>query len=91
MDLDRVSIGAELSKINFLLENLYALQLRGMGATHEQIPDLAEEMVRQANLPGTVYGTDHEDGATDAIRELSAHRIAMFFVGVQERLRSAGL
>lgn len=92
MDLDRVQMGAEISKINFLLENLYAMVLRDAGATHREIPALSAEMVRQSNLPGTSYGGPANDTEeTDAIRQLSSERIATFFQHVEQRLRSAGL
>lgn len=91
MDVERIALAAEISKINFLLENLYAIVLRDAGASHADIPELAEEVVRQAGLPGTVYGSGTDPETTAAIREMVGHRIAMFFSQVQERLRSAGL
>ena len=91
MDTDRVTLGAELSKINFLLENLYAMYMRDVGATHDDVPALSAEMVRQAGLPGTSYGGPANDTAeSDAIRLLCSERLETFFDHVQERLRSAG-
>ena len=92
MELETVQMGAEIRKINFLLENLYAMVLRDAGATHADIPVLSAEMVRQSQLPGTTYGGPANDtDETDAIRELSSARIATFFEHVGARLRSAGL
>jgi len=91
MDNERVTLGAELSKINFLLVNLYAMYLRDVGATHGDVPALSAEMVRQAGLPGTSYGGPANDtDETDAIRQLCNERLATFFDQVQERLRSGG-
>lgn len=87
MDDYRVTLGAELSKINFLLENLYALTLRNMGASHEEIPDLADQMARQFELPGGVYGREEDAAELAAIHELASHRLTMFFSGVRDRLR----
>lgn len=91
MDIDRVQYGAEISKINFLLENLYALVLRDAGASHEDIPHLRDEMLRQWGLPNTRYGGPANDtDETDAIRRIGAERIATFFLGIEKRLQSAG-
>ena len=43
---DDLRFGAELTKINFLLENLYALYLRDQGVSHDRIPELSDEMCR---------------------------------------------
>lgn len=88
MDND-LRFSAELTKINFLLENLYALHLRDAGATHEDIPDLSDEVCRQATLPPDVYGPDDDPEAIAALSELVEHRIASFFARVQDRMRSA--
>lgn len=81
--------GAELTKINFLLENLYALYLRDQGISHDRIPDLSDEMCRQAALPGPTYGPGDDEEAIRQLQELVEHRIAGFFSRVQDRLRSA--
>ncbi len=81
-------IEVEFSKINFLLENLYALVLRELGANHEDVPRLAEEICRQATLPATVYGAETSEEQLAALQELSSHRLAMFFARVRDRLRS---
>ena len=88
MDND-LRFGAELTKINFLLENLYALVLRDAGASHEDVPDLADEVCRQASLPADVYGPNDDAEAIAALSELVEHRIASFFARVQDRMRSA--
>lgn len=88
MDASAQRLEAELSKINFLLENLYALVLRELGASHEDIPRLSEEICRQAALPPKVYGPEAGDQELEALQELVEHRIAVFFSGVQDRLRN---
>jgi hypothetical protein len=89
---DDLRITAELTKINFLLENLYALVLRDAGATHEDVPGLSDEVCRQASLPaGSVYGPPGDQAAMAAHTELVEHRIASFFARVQDRMRSAGV
>lgn len=85
---DEFRFGAELTKINFLLENLYALCLRDAGATHEDVPDLSEEICRQARLPAQSYGPDDDAVRNAAFSELVEHRIATFFARVQDRMRS---
>ncbi|MCW1432027.1 hypothetical protein [Novosphingobium sp. JCM 18896] len=88
MDDTRIFLNAEISKINFLLENLYAVALRDRGAAADDVPGLAEALLHQASQPGTSYGESGGEEEEVAIRELAQHRIAMFFSGVQERLRS---
>lgn len=85
---DDLRWAAEFSKINFLLENLYAVYFRDVGASHEDIPDLSDELCRQALLPGTPYGPGSAEDL-EAQHELVAHRIAMFFARVRDRMRSA--
>ena len=89
MDEAQIALGAELSKINCLLENLYALTLRNMGASHDEVPHLAEEIVRQFELPAIVYGQGESSEELAAIQELASHRLTMFFSGVRTRLRQA--
>lgn len=79
----------EFTKINFLLENLYALYFRDMGVTHDRIPELSDELVRQAGLPGTRWGGEISEEDAQASQELLELRLAMFCAQVQERLRSA--
>lgn len=86
---DDLRFGAELTKINFLLENLYALYLRDQGVSHDRIPELSDEMCRQAALPGQVYGPGDDAEALRDLSELVEHRIAGFFSRVQDRMRSA--
>ncbi len=86
---DALRTAAELTKINFLLENLYALHLRDAGVTHEDVPDLSEEVCRQARLPAQTYGPDDDQEGLAALSELVEHRIATFFARVQDRMRSA--
>lgn len=87
--MDDRDISVEISKINFLLENLYALYLRDMGVSHDQIPAFADEMVRQAVLPGTTYGPGSlSKEEQEARQDLLEHRLAMFASGVRDRLAS---
>lgn len=85
--MHRTSI--ELSKINFLLENMYAVSLRDHGAGPEDVDDLSDEMCRQALLPATIYGADQGPEHLQQFQELLGHRLAMFFAGVRKRLESA--
>jgi len=86
---DQLRTNAELTKINFLLENLYAMHLRDIGVTHEDVSDLSDEVCRQAALPPQVYGPDDDQEALRELSELVEHRIATFFGRVQDRMRSA--
>lgn len=86
---DDLRWAAEFSKINFLLENLYAMYIRDTGSTHDDVPDLADEVCRQAALPPQVYGPGDDAEGLAALSELVEHRIAMFFARVQDRMRSA--
>lgn len=88
---DDLRFGAELTKINFLLENLYAMFLRDAGATHEDVSDMSDEVCRQASLPAVVYGPEADPATAKAHAELVEHRLASFFSRVQDRMRSAGL
>ena len=84
---EETEIGAELTKINFVLENVVAMLLRDAGGKAADVDAFSEEMLRQFALPGTQTGSGTAD--PEAIHELAAHRLAMFFAGVKERLRSA--
>ncbi|WP_419808364.1 hypothetical protein [Sphingomonas sp.] len=85
---DTTALGAELSKINFLLENLYALVLRDMGAGAEHVAGIADEMRRQlTDLPADVHGSGPAD--TDQLQEVAAQRLDMFWARVRDRLASA--
>lgn len=89
MDIDEIRMGAEISKINFLLENIYAIHMRQAGVSHDAVPQIADEFCRQAMLPGTApYGSEPSEADRAAQQEIVAHRIATFFAGVQERLRT---
>lgn len=84
------AIGVELSKINFLLENLYALTLRNMGATSDEIPVLADEIRRQATeLPATSYGKEPSEEEMRQHTEMVGQRLDMFFAAVRERMQTA--
>ena len=86
-EIERISI--ELGKINFLLDSLYALVLRDMGATAADIGPLADEMRRQATeLPATVYGQQPSPERLRQHTELLAARLDQFFVGVRKRLET---
>ncbi len=79
----------ELSKLNFLLENLYALVLREAGAGADDVLSVADEMRRQAtDLPGTSYGPKPSPEKQQQFSELLGHRLDMFWAGVQERMLS---
>lgn len=86
---DNFRFSAELTKVNFLLENLYALVLRDAGATHDDVPDLSEEICRQARLPAQVYGPEDDADSRAAHADLVEQRIASFFARVRDRMRSA--
>lgn len=79
---DAERLAAEIVKINFLLENLYATVCRDRGITHDGIPRIAEELCRQAELP--MWGGGPEDAEQ---QQMAVHRIAQFFANVQARLR----
>lgn len=84
-----LNLSAELSKINFLLENLWAMILQQHGATPEEVSGLADEACRQfETLAGTRHGGDFAEGEAAVVREIGGQRLAMFFAGVQARLLS---
>lgn len=85
---DELRFGAELTKVNFLLENLYAMHLRDAGLSHEDVSDISDEICRQAALPAQVYGPGDDQERLAALSELVEHRIATFFARVQDRMRS---
>lgn len=87
--MDDVELSAEITKINFLLENLYAfIHVREGGDAHG-VDSFAEEALRQFNeLPVTQHGSGHGNG--EAIHELASHRLEMFFAGLKRRVSNAG-
>ncbi|MDF0543363.1 hypothetical protein PX699_13475 [Sphingobium sp. H39-3-25] len=83
------TIETEISKINFLLENLYAVSFKGHGLTASDVDDVAGEMCRQCEQnPGTSWGAQLSQAEMQQQQEMLSHRIAMFFSGVQHRLRT---
>lgn len=88
MPTDELVLMTELSKINFLLENLYARTLVNHGYCPDDVEDLADEMCRQAQLPGTRYGSVDEEFEAEQ-RDLLEQRLAMFFSQVRDRVKQA--
>lgn len=83
-------IAVELSKLTFIVENLYALVLRDFGADESDVDRLADEMRRQATaLPARTYGPEASPDRQREYLELLAHRLDSFWSGVRERIRSA--
>lgn len=78
----------EVSKINFLLENLYALRFNDHGASPTDVDDFSDEVCRQAMLPATNYGPGQDPEYMQQFQEMLAHRAAMFFAGVRKRVAS---
>ncbi len=84
------TISVELSKINFVLENLYALTLHRFGASADDVDDLADEMRRQfTELPATTYGEQQSPEAEAEWRERGGDRLDRFFAGVRHRIQQA--
>jgi hypothetical protein len=76
----------ELSKLNFLLENLYALVLQGLGATPDDVETLATEMVNQCRLPASTFGAAISREELLQGQEMLAQRLDLFFAGVRQRI-----
>jgi hypothetical protein len=75
----------ELTKINFILENLTTLILQQFGASASDVTRIADEMRRQATeVPGTTYGPGSLD--KDRYLELLGQRLDIFWAGVRDRL-----
>jgi len=85
----REEIEAEISKINFLLENLYAVSMRDHDLSPADVDGVAEELCRQAALPGTQWGPERSPEEQMRQQERVVLRIAMFFAGVRKRLASS--
>lgn len=86
----RTEIEAEISKINFLLGNLYAVSMRDHGLTPSDVDGVADEMCRQCeSLAATSWGQELSPEELQRQQDLVSHRIAMFFAGVRERLASS--
>lgn len=80
------SIEVEISKLNFLLENLYAITLKDHGATPENVDEFSEELCRQAMLPARPYGSQPEEQKLLEFQEKLSHRLAMFLAAVRDRV-----
>lgn len=86
---EQTRFAVEISKINFLLENLYAISMRNAGIDADGVEVVADEMRRQAtDLPAKSYGPEPTPKAQREYMELLGHRLDAFWSGVQERLRS---
>ncbi len=55
-ELDAIAVSAELTKISFLLRDLYVEVLELHGFTHESFPDYAEAVLERFRKPGPVHG-----------------------------------
>ncbi len=85
------AVDVELSKINFLLEILFAVVLRNDGIDPDGVAALADEVRRQATeLPQTTYGQEPTEQQRLQHTELLAQRLDMFFSGVRYRVQSFG-
>lgn len=80
------AIEIEVSKLTYLLENLYAVSFRDHGATPDDVDAMSDEMCRQALLPATSYGSDPRQEELHQFQELLSHRLAMFFARVRDRV-----
>lgn len=84
------SVSLEISKINFLLENLYAITFRDHGADADDVHRIADEMRRQfTELPASAYGWSPTPEELRQYAEAAAQRMDLFFAAVRDRLRSA--
>lgn len=83
-------IEAEFTKINFLLEALWAHALVSHGASPPDVDALAKELQRQMlTLPGTLSSGGPAPANDEIVTEMAAARMARFFDGVQARVKSA--
>lgn len=86
---EQTRTAVEISKLTFLVENLYALVLRELGAEEHDVDRLADEMRRQATaLPARTYGPQSSPQRQREHLELLAHRLDSFWSDVRERIRS---
>lgn len=81
-------ISVEISKTNFLLENLYAAWFKEHRASPADVDRFSDEACRQAMLPATHYGGEADPKATAQMQELLSLRLEMFFAGVRRRLET---
>lgn len=79
----------EVSKLNFLLEGLYALRFTDHDADPSDVDAASDEFCRQAMLPPSSYGPDQDPEYMQQFQEMLSHRLAMFFSGVRKRVESA--
>ena len=82
-------IEAEFTKINFVLEALWANALISHGASPPEVDALAAELRRQMlTLPGTLSTGGPAPANDEPVTELAADRMAMFFQGVRRRVET---
>lgn len=86
--MDETSI--EISKINFILENLVAMWLHNNSADAVfDCEQLAEEMHRQfTDLPSRTFGMQMSPEQIQQAQEFSGQRMDLFWSGVRDRLRT---
>ncbi|MEO6153008.1 MAG: hypothetical protein ABIT09_10845 [Croceibacterium sp.] len=86
--MDDIEVAAELTKINFLMENLYALALRANYGSQSTIDEMVGKSMSEFALPVTMHGSGSVENLA-AMQKLAAQRLAMFFARVKDRMNSA--
>lgn len=82
-------IEAEFTKINFVLEALWANALISHGVSPPEVDALARELRRQMlTLPGTLSTGGPAPANDEPVTGLAADRMGMFFQGVRRRIET---
>lgn len=88
MDWEDVRMRAEISKINFLLQNAYVMLMRNAGISHDEVPRFADDLCRKvAEGKMATYGQEPSEAERAVRSDLLEGRIAEFFAGVQHAMR----
>lgn len=89
-ELNADMVEAELTKINFILENLFAMVTVSHGATLQQFDGIAAEGMRQfCEMPGQTNTGAPAPANDEIVSDLAAERLATFFRRVRHRLEQA--
>ncbi len=88
--MDELRLSVEITKINLLLETLFALEFKRAGLSAEDIAQIADNTMRHVTgTPATAYGPEPSPEEAAQETELLVHRLDDFWANVSARVQAA--
>jgi hypothetical protein len=85
--MDELRLSVEITKINLLLETLFALEFKRAGLSAEDVGKVADNTMRHVTgTPATAYGPEPSPEEAAQEIELLAHQLDEFWARVRARI-----